>query len=168
MDNKLTDISSTVRVLTTPVAPPSAAPPAAGIPSAQNLWASANSDVSSGKDDLAMQEYVEYLKYFPDSENAPTAQYNIGTIYDRADMPADALKAFNAVLEKFPENPRTADALYWKGMELVKMEKPAEAGAVFKEFLRRYPSHENARKAQAQLRNLGLGAPAKPTARKQK
>jgi len=168
LDNKLADISSAIRTLSTPVAPPSAAPPAAGIPSAQQLWEAANRDVSTGKDTLAMDEYAEFLKYFPDSENAPTAQYNIGTIYDRADQPADALKAFNAVLEKFPENPRTPDALYWKGMELMKMEKTAEAGAAFKEFLRRYPSNENARKASANLRTLGLGAPAKPTARKQK
>jgi TolA-binding protein len=169
MDNKLTDISSAIRTMNTPPAVPApGTPPAAGIPSAQTLWENANRDVSGGNDTVAMQEYLEYLKYFPDSENAPTAQYNIGTIYDRADMPADALKAFTAVLDKFPENPRTPDALYWKGMELMKMDRTADAGAACKEFLKRYPTNENARKARANLATLGLGAPAKPATHKQK
>ena len=160
LDTKLADISSAVRTLGTPVAPPPGAPPAAGIPSALYLWENANRDVSSGNDTVAMQEYLEYLKYFHDTENAPTAQYNIGTIYDRADQHEDALKAFSAVLD-FPENPRSPDALYWKGMEQMKMDRNADATATFKEFLRRYPSNENARKARANLATLA--GPAKPT-----
>lgn len=170
IDNKLTDISSAVRTLSQPVAPPpsSGTAPPAGIPSAQTLWENANRDVQGGKDDLAMQEYTQFLQYFRDSENAPTAQFNIGTLYDRADQYNDALKAFSAVLDNFPENPRSPDALYWKGMELMKLERPAEAGAVFKEFLKRYPTNDYARKARENLTRLGMGAPAKPTARKQK
>ncbi len=168
MDNKLADISSAIRTMNTPVAPPAAGAPAAGIPSAETLWQNANRDVTSGKDDLAMQEYVEFLKYFSESENAPTAQYNIGTIFDRANQNEDALKAFNAVLEKFPENPRTPSALYWKGMELMKLDRNAEAGAAFREFLKRYPGNEDAARARKNLSTLGLGTPAKPTTRKQK
>ena len=167
MDNKLSDISSAIRTMNTPVAPPAATAQAA-IPSAQTLWESAGRDVSGGKDDLAMQEYVDYLKYFHDSENAPTAQYNIGTIYDRANMNEDALKAFIAALA-FPENPSSPAALYWKGMELMKLDRSAEAVEVFKEFVKRYPTNsEYAGKARANVRNLGLGGPAKPTTHKQK
>jgi TolA-binding protein len=168
MDNKLADISSAIRTMNTPVAPPTASVPAAGIPSAETLWQNASRDIQTNKDDLAMQEYVEFLKYFPDSENAPTAQYNIGTIYDRANMNEDALKAFSAVLEKFPENPRTPTALYWKGMELMKLDRNAEAAAAFREFVKRYPGNEDVPKAQKNLRTLGLSAPAKPTTHKQK
>ena len=160
LDTKLADISSAVRVLSNPVPPPSAATPPANIPSAQTLWENANRDVSGGNDTVAMQEYVEYLKYYHDTENAPTAQYNIGTIYDRADQHDDALKAFSAVLE-FPENPRSPDALYWKGMELMKMDQNTEAAATFREFLKRYPTNENARKARANLATLS--GPARPT-----
>jgi TolA-binding protein len=166
MDTKLTDIWSAIRTMNTPVAPP-AATAQASIPSAQTLWENARRDLLGGKDDLARQELVDYLKYFHDSENAPTAQYNIGSIYDRADMNEDALKAFNAALE-FPENPSTPDSLYWKGMELMKLDRSAEAAAVFKEFLKRYATNENAPKARKNLSTLGLGAPAKPTTHKQK
>jgi TolA-binding protein len=161
LDTKLADISGAVRVLSNPVAPPTAAGgPPANVPSAQTLWENANRDVSGGNDTVAMQEYVEYLKYYHDTENAPTAQYNIGTIYDRADQHQDALKAFNAVLE-FPENPRSPDALYWKGMEQMKMDQNTEAAATFREFLKRYPGNENARKARANLATLS--GPARPT-----
>jgi TolA-binding protein len=166
LDTKLADISGAVRTLSNPVAPPTATGgPPANVPSAQTLWENANRDLSGGNDTVAMQELVEYLKYYHETENAPTAQYNIGTIYDRADQSQDALKAFSAVLD-FPENPRSPDALYWKGMELMKMNQNTDAAATFREFLKRYPTNENARKARANLANLSV--PARTTTHKQK
>ncbi len=159
LDAKLTDVLTAIRVMTAPPAAP--APPAAAQVSAETLYENANRDLASGKDELAMQEYVDYVNRFHDTEFAPTAQYNIGVIYDRADQNDSALKAFEAVLA-FPPNPRTPDALYWKGMELMKLDKNPEAIATFKEFVRQYPTNENAKKATQNLRDLGVGGPAKP------
>src|SRR5207302_3492427 len=93
LDSKLTDISNAIRTLQ---APPAAPPPAPGAPgnpaaqgpppgvSAESLFQNAFRDYSSGKDELAMDEFNQYLKYFPQTAEAPTAQYYIGAIYDRA------------------------------------------------------------------------------------
>ena len=169
LDNKLSDISSAVRTLSQPpAAPPSAssgAPPAAGaapIPpagtSAESLWLNAFRDYSSGRDELAMMEFNDYLKYFPTAENAASAQYYVGQLYNRAKMFDDAVQAFDAVLERYPDNPKTPDALYGKADALAHGGHKAEAAAEFKDFLTRFPTHSLARNAQAQLRDLGTAA----------
>jgi TolA-binding protein len=173
LDDKLTDISTAVRTLS---APPAAPPPpatATGGPtpppgvSAESLYENARRDYSSGKDELALHEFVDYLKYFPETENAPSAQYYIGMIYDRAMQYEDAAKAFDAVLERFPENQRTAESLYMKAVELMKAKQRPEAAAVFKEFLSRYPTNVNAAKAKDHLREPGMSVPPpKPAAKK--
>lgn len=169
LDNKLSDISSAVRTLSQPPsAPPppaSGAPPAVGaapIPpagtSAESLWLNAFRDYSSGKDDLAMMEFNDYLKYFPTAENAASAQYYVGQLYNRAKMFDDAVQAFDAVLERYPDNPKTPDAMYGKADALAHGGHKSEAAAEFKEFLARFPTHSLARNAQAQLRDLGPAA----------
>jgi TolA-binding protein len=172
LDNKLSDISSAVRTLSQPAAPPpgvlfapqgaaSGAVPPAGT-SAESLWLNAFRDYSSGKDDLAMMEFNDYLKYFPAAENAASAQYYVGQLYNRAKMYDDAVKSFDAVLERYPDNPKTPDALYGKADALVHAGHRAEAAAEFKDFLARFPTHSLARNAQAQLRDLGSAASTPP------
>jgi tol-pal system protein YbgF len=177
LDTKLADISSTVRILSAPPASPPPPPagsatgaaaiaPPAGV-SAETLYQNAFRDYSSGKDELAMMEFTDFLKYFPMSENAPSAQYYIGQIYDRAKQYEDGAQAFDAVLERYPENPKTPDALYWKGIELMKSGKKAEAITEFKDFLARYPSHSLSANARAHLRTLGQApTPAAKPARR--
>ncbi|MEQ1884237.1 MAG: tetratricopeptide repeat protein [Bryobacteraceae bacterium] len=178
LDNKLEDISSAVRTLNTSTSvappPPAGAPPGtASAPapppgvSADSLWQNALRDRSSGKDELAMNEFNDFVKYFPMSENAPIAQYYIGDLYDRAKQYEDAVQAFDAVLERYPENSRTPDALYMKGVDLMKAGRRTDAATEFKDFLERYPTHALAPKAQAHLRELGVGA-AKPAASRAK
>jgi TolA-binding protein len=167
LDSKLSDISTAVRTLSTPPpAPPTQANAQAGGPSippgvtAESLFENARRDVSSGKDDLAMQELTDYLRYFPQGPNAPEALYDQGIIYDRAKPPQydDAIQAFDAVVERYPENPKTPEAQYMKGVDLMKAGRKTEAGAEFRDFLKTYPNHANAGRAQAHLRELGLAA----------
>ena len=167
LDNKLSDISSAVRTLSQPPSVPP--PPAAGAGpvggaaapqgvSAESLWLNAFRDYSSGKDELAMMEFNDYLKYFPTAENAASAQYYVGQLYNRAKMYDDAVKAFDAVLERYPDNPKTPDALYGKADALMRGGHRGEAAAEFKDFLDRFPTHSLARNAQALLRELGAAA----------
>lgn len=165
LDGKLADISSAVRALaanaSAPPPPPAAngagataapAPPA-GM-TAESLWPNAFRDYSSGKDELAMSEFTDYLKYFPQTENAAPAQFYIGQIYDRAKQYDDAIEAFDAVLERYPDNPKTPDALYMKGVELQKVGRKTDAVTEFKDFLTRFPTHTLASNAQQHIREL--------------
>jgi len=162
LDNKLADISSAIRAAAAASAPPP--PPAAGTAaaptapagvSAESLWQNAFRDYSSGKDDLAMSEFTDYLKYFPQqTESAAAAQFYVGIIYERAMQYDDAIQAFDAVLERYPENPKTPDALYEKGVNLQKAGRKTDALTEYKDFLAKYPSHNLAAKAQEHIREL--------------
>jgi TolA-binding protein len=171
LDNKLADVSSAIRALSAAAAPPpptaNGAPGAPAPPpgvSAEGLFQNAFRDYSSGKDELAMMEFTDYLKYFPQqTENAAAAQYYIGQLYDRAKQYDDAIQAFDAVLERYPENPKTPDSLYMKGVDLQKAGRKTDAVTEFKDFLTRYPTHSLASNAQQHLREL---APAPRSGKK--
>jgi TolA-binding protein len=175
LDMKLEDVSTLVRTLNQP---PPAPPPAAvdsSVPqpppgvTSESLFESARRDYSSGKDELAMSEFVDYLKYFPMSENAPRAQYFIGMIYDRAKQYDDAVKAFDAVLERFQPNQYSGDAAYMKAVELMKAGRRADAAEEFRNFLDNYPASDNASKARDHLKTLSpTPARSKPNAKKSK
>jgi TolA-binding protein len=161
LDSKLADISSAIRTLSSP--PPAPVPaggtaPQAGLPpgmSAETMWQNAFRDYSGGKQEIALTEFMDYVKNFPDTENAPNAQWYIGYMYFNAGQYDDAVKAFDAVL-KMPENPKTPEALYYKGVSLMKGERRTEAGTTFRDFLKRYPSNQHIANVHQHLRTLGL------------
>jgi len=159
MDAKLTDISNAIRTLQTPVAPPT--PVQAQVPamSAETSYSTAYGDYQKGHYDLALQEFVDYVKNFHDTADAPNAQYYIGYIYFNNEQWADAIKAFDDAL-KFPENPKSADALYYKAVSLQKNHEPTEAAKLYKDFIARYPTNVHVADAHRNLRALGMDSSA--------
>jgi len=160
LDSKLADISSAIRTLSAsqaPAVPPPAANQSGPPPgmSAETMWQNAFRDYSGGKQEIAMAEFMDYIKNFPDTENAPNAEWYIGYMYFNASQYDDAVKAFDTVL-KMPENPKTPEALYYKGVSLMKGERRTEAGTTFREFLKRYPSNQHVANVHQYLRTLGL------------
>jgi TolA-binding protein len=169
LDAKITDMNSAVRAINNPVQPPPA--PAAGatgttaaqVPdgppagwSAEMAYQNAYRDFGSKKDDLAMEEFVQYLKFAPTSENAPNAQYYIGQIYYRNEQWDDAAKAFDAVLEQFPPNSKTPEAQYMKACALMNGKKNTAAATEFKAFIAKYPGSPRAKDAHLHLQELGM------------
>lgn len=103
------------------------------------------------------------MKNFPQTAEAPSAQYYIGYIYYTNGQYQDAIKAFEGV-EPFPENPKTPEALYYKAVSLQKLDDRTAAGAAYKQFLQRYPRSEHAEFAHKALQTMGLER--KPVAKK--
>jgi TolA-binding protein len=164
---QLTDLNNAVKILQAPPAPPPAAgstigagaPPTIDAPtvSATDLYANAGRDRSSGKLDLAVNEYSDYLKWYGNTDLAANAQFYIAYIhYSQADYD-DALREFDLVLEKYPsDNNKIPDALYYKGMTLTRMGKRTAGAEEFKELYKRFPNNDLARQACSQLQSMGL------------
>jgi tol-pal system protein YbgF len=122
------------------------------------LYQNATRDKLGGKNDLALQEFNDYLKYYGEAPLAPAAQFWVGSIqFDHGDFD-DALNAFDLVLEKYPANNKTPDALYMKGRTLLKLNRRNDAAKEFRELIRRYPGSDATTKAKAQLKQMGLSA----------
>jgi len=182
LDAKIADLESLINTVRAPAAPPpGSVPPATGTAPANDssnappaglqsgtLYTNAYADYGSGKYDIAMQEFTDYLKYFGNMEFAPYAQYYIASIYYRKADYANAMNGFDAVLEKFPENPRTADSLYLKAMCLMKLGRNDSAAHEFREVYSRYSTDrpDIAAKAKAELRDMGLNVGATTSRRR--
>jgi len=177
LQQQMVDIGNAVRTIQTPAAPPPSVPPggggvlpaaAANVPPipAETLYQNANRDRNGGKDDVALQEYNDYLKYYGNTDLAPNAQYYIAEIHFRQNRLDDALQEFDMVLEKYPDNNKTPDALYMKGATLVKTGKRTQGKQEFCELAKRFPSSDLASKAKAQVKSLGLTCGATPVRRK--
>jgi TolA-binding protein len=175
LDSKLGDILTQLHLLTQPPSPP---PSATAFPGAAagaapagfsctTAYQDARGDYSSGRDQIAMQGFVDLVKYCPDDPNAPTAQYYIGMLYDRSGQYDQAGEAFDRVIEQFPKGPRTCESMYRKGDELRKAKHSTDAAAAFNDFIRSCPGDERVPTARADLRSLGM-APATSKAGKKK
>jgi tol-pal system protein YbgF len=121
-------------------------------------YTNAYRDYTGGKYDIAFQEFSDYLKYFPNTQFAPNAQYYIGEIYYQKRDYNNAINAYDAVLEKFSDNNKTADAHYKKGMALMGLGRNDAAAREFRDVYARYSDSEPdlAAKARARLKEMGL------------
>jgi TolA-binding protein len=164
---QLTDLNNAVKVLQAPPAAPPPAPAGAGpgpaaandtpTVSATDLYSNAQRDRSSGKLDLAVQEFADYLRWYGNTDLAPNAQFYIAYIHYSQANYDDALKEFDSVLEKYPDDiNKRPDALYYKGMTLLRLGRRTQGAEEFKELLKRYPNHDLSRQACSQLTTMGL------------
>ena len=179
LDAKVTDLQHLIDVLRNPpAAPPAAdgsgAPVVGSVPptpppgmSAQSTYSNAYRDYISGKGDLAMQEFSDYVKYYPSTDLAPNAQYYIGDLYVRKKDYENAIKAFDAVLEQYSDNNKTAAAHLKKGEALVALGRRDAAAREFRDVISRYAGSDEAPRAKADLKDLGLApGPAAPPKKK--
>jgi tol-pal system protein YbgF len=168
LQTQLVDVSNAIRTLSAPPPPPggaaaaalgsSSAGPPTGV-SADSIYQNALRDRSSGKLDMAMTGFQDYLKWFPATDYAPNAQYYIGDIlYARGDY-NNALQAFDLVLEKYPTNPKTPDARYMKAQALLKLNQRNGAVQELRELIRTSPNSDLASKANSELRRMGINPP---------
>lgn len=177
LDAKMADLQNLVNTMRTPPPPPpgstdtTGAPGASGVPgstnpaqasgppagvSADTLYSNGYRDYSTKKYDLAMQEFNDYLRYFPTTLFASNAQYYIGDIYYKNENYEKALQAFDAVLERFSDGNKTPDAHYMKALSLLKLGRNDAAATEFRDIIKRYPDQEVAAMSRARLHELGL------------
>jgi tol-pal system protein YbgF len=177
LQSQMVDIGNAVRTIQTPAAAPPGpgggpgSPQAAGgIPPvpAETLYQNAMRDRSGGKDDLALQEFSDYLKYYGNLDLAPNAQFYVAELHLKQNDLDDALREFDMVLERYPDNNKTPDALYMKGATLVKMGKRTQGKQEFCELVKRFPTTDLAGRARAQVKTLGLTCGPAPSAHAKK
>jgi TolA-binding protein len=155
-------------------APPPTYAPAGGAPAggappvpATVLYESAFRDMQSGKADLALGEFQDYIRYYNDTDAAPAAQFYIGQIHASQSQFDQAIQDFDRVLEAYPNNSKTADAHYQKGKTLFQLGQRNAAVKEFESVLNDFPRSSVAPQARAQLKALGINPPgAAPVRRK--
>ncbi len=123
--------------------------------SADTLYQNALRDFSTGKYDLARQEFSDYVKNFPTNDLASNAQFYLGEIsYAQGDY-QDAIAQYEIVTGNYPRSFKLAAALLKKAFAEVELGMKSTGIRDLREVLRRFPGSDEARRAQAKLKELG-------------
>jgi tol-pal system protein YbgF len=165
VNQQLAEMQNTLQSLDSKMAggtpPPAAggAPPSGSPPSADLLYSNGLRDLAGGKYDLARQEFLDYLKYYPDTDLASNAQFYLGEINYTQKQYKEAVGEYDKVLQNYPKSFKLAAARLKKGMALTELGQKAGAIREFREVVRRFPGTDESRRASAKLRELGVTAP---------
>jgi tol-pal system protein YbgF len=137
----------------------SAVPPGPA-PSADTLYSNGLRDIRGGKYDLARSEFLDYLKYYGQTDLASNAQFYLGEIaYAQKDY-NQAIAEYQKVLTNYPKSFKLAPAHLKKGMALVEIGQKTSGVRELREVVRRYPGTEEDRLARAKLKELGVAVTA--------
>jgi tol-pal system protein YbgF len=137
-------------------APPAASNSASPAPSADMLYSNGLRDITSGKYDLARQEFLDYLKYYSETDLASNAQFYLGEIAYHQKQYQDAVAEYDKVLTAYPKSFKLAPARLRKGMALIDLGQKTAGVRELREVVRRYPGTEEERTARAKLKELGV------------
>ncbi len=146
--------------------PSSSAPPSspaslpAGAPSADTLYSNGLRDITSGKYDLAHSEFLDYLKYYSDTDLASNAQFYLGEISYKQKQYAEAVAAYDKVLTNYPKSFKLGPARLRKGMALIELGQKTAGVRELREVVKRYPGSDEDRLARAKLKELGVSITA--------
>ncbi|HLZ90867.1 MAG TPA: tol-pal system protein YbgF [Candidatus Acidoferrum sp.] len=141
----------------------SAVGPGGPAPSADTLYSNGLRDITSGKYDLARQEFQDYLKYYGDTDLASNAQFYLGEIAYSQRNYDQAVTEFDKVLTNYPKSFKLAPAHLRKGMALIELGQKTSGVRELRDVVKRFPGTEEERKARAKLKELGVAVTATAT-----
>jgi tol-pal system protein YbgF len=121
-------------------------------PDPNQMYHQAYLDYTNGNYEIAVSEFQEYLKDFPDAEFAGNAQFWIGESLYSMKKYDDALAEFEKVIKNYPNSTKVADALVKKGYTLDALKRPKEAKAAYAEVIKKYPDSDAAKLAAERLK----------------
>jgi tol-pal system protein YbgF len=126
------------------------------------LYANGLRDFNGAKYDLARQEFLDYLRYYADTDLASNAQFYIGEIYFVQKQYKQAVGEYDKVVTNYPKSFKLAPAHLKKGLALLELGQKASAIREFREVSRRFPGTEEEHRAQAKLKELGVATNSHP------
>jgi len=138
--------------------------PGAGQPSqmppisADTLYQNALRDFTTGKYDMARQEFSDYTKNFPNDDLAGNAQFYLGEIDYAQGNYSEAVTQYDTVLTNYPKSFKLAASLLKKGMAEVELGKKTTGIRDLREVIRRFPGSPEEHTAQAKLHELGVSS----------
>ncbi|HEV2485882.1 MAG TPA: tetratricopeptide repeat protein [Terracidiphilus sp.] len=132
------------------------APAANQAPPLQETFQSGLRDYNAAKYQVASSEFQDILHYYPLDDLAGTAQFYLGEIAYQQKNYADAVIAYNAVLEGFSGNPKAPAAQLHKGLALMAQNKREAGIHELRLLIQRYPRTPEAASARSRLNGMGV------------
>jgi len=129
---------------------------AAQAPPPDVLYNNGVRDYNGGKNDLATQEFSDYIKFYPNTDLAGNAYFYLGELQFKAGNYQQAAQNYDQVLQNFPGGNKAASAQLKKGFALIELGKQDDGVAELRHVIQRYPRTPEALQARDRLRKLGV------------
>ncbi len=127
-------------------------------PAPDVLYNNALRDYNGGKNDLALQEFSDYIKFYPNTDLAGNAYFYLGEIQYRQGNYQQAAQTYDQVLQNFPSGNKAASAQLKKGFSLIELGKQDDGVSELRHLIQRYPHSPEALQARERLRKLGVSS----------
>jgi len=118
-------------------------------------------DYNGGKNDLALQEFSDYIKYYPNTDLAGNSYYYLGEIQFKQANYQQAAQSYDQVLQNFPSGNKAASAQLKKGFALLELGKQDDGVTELRHLVQRYPHAPEALQARERLHKLGVSSVGK-------
>jgi tol-pal system protein YbgF len=126
------------------------------------LYNNALRDYNGNKNDLAIQEFSDYIKYYPNTDLAGNCYFYLGEIQFRQGNFQQAAQSYDQVLQTFPTGSKAASAQLKKGFSLIELGKQEDGVVELRRVIQRYPKSNEALQARERLRKLGVSTSVRP------
>jgi tol-pal system protein YbgF len=120
------------------------------------LYNNALRDYNGDKNELATQEFSDYVKFYPNTDIAGNCYFYLGEIQFRQGNYQQAAQSYDQVLQNFPTGNKAASAQLKKGFALIELGKQEDGVAELRRVIQRYPRSNEALQARERLRKLGV------------
>src|SRR5579864_6013059 len=118
-------------------------------------------DYNGGKNDLATQEFSDYIKFYPNTDLAGNSYYYLGELQFNQANYQQAVQSYDQVLQNFPSGNKAASAQLKKGFALLELGKQDDGVSELRHLIQRYPHSPEALQAKDRLRKAGVPATGK-------
>ncbi len=126
------------------------------------LYNNALRDYNGNKNDLATQEFSDYVKFYPNTDLAGNCYFYLGEIQFRQGQFQQAAQSYDQVLQNFPTGNKAASAQLKKGFSLIELGKQDDGVTELRHLIQRYPKSNEALQARERLKKLGVAPAARP------
>src|SRR5215831_2859216 len=125
------------------------------------LYNNALRDYNAGKNDLAVQEFSDYVKFYPNTDLAGNSYFYLADIEFRQGNYQKAAKDYDQVLQNFPSGNKAPAAQLKKGFALIELGQKDDGVSELRHVIQRWPRSAEATQARDRLRKLGVPVTAK-------
>jgi tol-pal system protein YbgF len=123
-------------------------------PAPDVLYNTALRDYTSGNYPLALQEFTEYLRYYPNTALASNAQFFVGDIYYQQGQFEKAVQEYDKAIEQYPDGNKTSAAQLKKGLALLNLNLRTQGVQELDALVQKYPNTPEAQLARDRLASL--------------
>ena len=131
-------------------------------PAPDVLYNNALRDYTGGNNDLATQEFNDYLKFYPNTDLAGNCYFYLAEIAYKAGDYKKAVTNYDQVLQNFPSGNKASAAQLKKGYALIELGQQDAGVQELRHVIQRYPKTNEAIQARDKLRKLGAGTARQP------